>query len=141
MLKDIEPGSHTINVSHPCYLSGAQADLVVSGDNMQEQDFLLEAAGMGTIHGAVHNIFTGKPIEAVVVSTGYGPLSKTDPEGFYTLDLPLCKTDITIAAFGYLPFIRKNISPAADVSLELNAALIPWPFHLFMSQEPDTIND
>jgi hypothetical protein len=113
----------------------------VSGDNILEQDIILEAAGMGTVHGAVHNIFTGKPIETVVVSTGYGALSKTDPEGFYTLDLPLCRTDITIEAPGYLPFIRKNISPAADVSLELNAALIPWPFHLFMSQEPDTIND
>ena len=141
MLKDIEPGSHTVNVSHPCYLSGAQADLVVSGDNILEQDVLLEAAGIGTVHGAVHNIFTGKPIEAVVVSTGYGAISKTDTEGFYTLDLPVCRTDITIGAPGYLPCIRKNINPAVDDSLELNAALIPWPFHIFMSQEPDTIND
>jgi hypothetical protein len=89
----------------------------------------------------VHNIFTGKPIEAVLVSTGYGALSTTDPEGLYTFDLPLCRTDITIAAPGYLPFIRKNINPAVDDSLELNAALIPWPFHFFISPEPDTIND
>ena len=141
ILKDIEPGSHTVNVSHPCYLSGAQADIAVSGDTIREQDVLLEAAGMGTVHGAVHNIFTGKPMEAVVVSTGYGALSKTDTEGFYTLDLPVCKTDITIAAPGYLPCIRKNINPVVDDSLELNAALIPWPFHIFKSQEHDTIND
>ena len=131
VLKDLEPGTHTINISHPCYLSGTQEDIHVSAEASIEQDILLDAIAIATVQGAVVNIFNGRPIDDVMVSTGHGATAQTDNDGFYILDLPACRTDITMHSPGYLPLIKKNITPAPGEILELNTVLIPWPFHIF----------
>jgi large repetitive protein len=135
ILNDIAPGTYTLSVSHPCYLSTAQQDIVVSGNGAIEKDVFMEASAYGTVHGAVVNIFTGKPLSFAAVSTSYGARTETGADGLYALELPVCSTDIIIAAPGYLSVKRKNITPPSDSSLELNAILVPWPFHFLMNPE------
>jgi hypothetical protein len=129
MFADIEPGNYTIMATHPCYLSTAKADVVVSGSDLADQDIFMQASATGTVHGEVRVFVTGKPIPDVSVSSSYGAHVKTDANGFYLLELPVCPTDIIIRAPGYLPVNKKNINPADNADLELNAILIPWPFH------------
>lgn len=129
ILNDIAPGKYTLTVSHPCYLSAAQSDILVSGSDPVEKDIFLEASAFGTVHGTVVNIFTGKPLSFAAVSTSYGARTETDADGLYALEIPVCSTDIIIEAPGYLSVKRKNIKPPSDSTLELNAILVPWPFH------------
>jgi hypothetical protein len=135
MFSDIQPGNYTITVTHPCYLSAERAAVVVSGSETADQDIPMEASATGTVHGKVRVFLTNKPISSVAVSTSYGARVETDANGFYALELPACTTDITIGAPGYLSVNRKNINPAADAALELNAMLIPWPFHFLARPE------
>jgi len=141
MFSDIKPGNYTITVTHPCYLSAEKAYVVVSGFDAADQDIFMEASATGTIHGAVRVFLTNKPIRSVSVSTSYGAHVETDANGFYSLELPACRTDITIGAPGYLSVNKKNINPAADAALELNAILIPWPFHFLTVPESDNYED
>lgn len=141
MFSDIEPGNYTINVTHPCYLSAERAAVVVSGSDPADQDILMEASATGTVQGEVRVFLTRKPIPAVSVSTSYGARVETDANGFYALELPACTTDITIGAPGYLSVNKRNISPAADAALEINAILIPWPFHFLACPESDKHED
>ncbi len=141
MFSDIQPGNYTITVTHPCYLAAERADVVVSGADAEDQDIPMEASATGTVHGEVRVFLTNKPVRSVSVSTSYGARVETDANGLYALELPACTTDITIRAPGYLSVNKKNINPAADAALELNALLIPWPFHFLALPESDKYED
>ena len=141
MFDDVKPGNYTIAVTHPCYLSAEKAAVVLSGNDPVDQDIFMEASATGTVQGEVRVFLTGKPIHSVVVSTGYGARVETDANGFYALELPVCNTDITIGAPGYLTVNKRNVNPAADAALELNAFLIPWPFHFLAPSASDNYED
>ena len=128
ILRDVAPGKHTINISHPCYFSESQEISLVSGASAVKRDLFLDASGYATIHGSISDIFTGKPIVSAAVTSGYGATSRTDIDGLYSMELPACTTAITMHSPGYLSLTRKNINLDVDEILELNTLLFPWPF-------------
>jgi hypothetical protein len=130
VLRGLNTGTYTLEVSHPCYLPETRAGIPVSVGSTAAEQFMLEASARTTIHGSVRTFFSRRPIPSASITTSAGASVTTDADGFYTIELPACTTSITIRAPGFLPVTKRNISPEEGELLELNVGLLFWPFRL-----------
>jgi hypothetical protein len=135
VLHGINTGTYTLEVSHPCYLSESRLAIQVSAGNTNSEQFLLEASARATVHGAVCTFFTRRPIPFAFITSSNGASTTADANGIYSLELPACITSLTIQAPGFLPASIKIVSPADGETLELNAALLFWPFSVMSDRE------
>src|SRR5215213_224779 len=105
--------------------------------------------GTGVIQGVVTSRFTRAPLEGVVVTVTSpvlqgGEIAATDATGFYRVsNLPPGIYGLRFDREGYLPGGRDGIAMRADVTLRVNAAILPEAARaeeLVVIQEAPTID-
>jgi hypothetical protein len=130
VLRGINTGIYTLEVTHPCYLPETRAAIQVTAGNTATEQFMVAASARATIHGSVRTFFARRPIPSALITSSTGASVATDADGIYTIDLPACTTSVTIRAPGFLPATKRNVFSAEGETLELNVGLLPWPFRL-----------
>jgi len=128
-ITNVPAGTYTVTASAGGYQTSSQTGVSVEAGQTTNLNFTLTPLPTtGRITGNVTDASTGNPIEdAKVTVEGHSVSVSTNAAGYYSIELPPGKYNVTASADGYETATKTDVNVVAGVTTPVDFKLLPIP--------------